>query len=116
MSKKKLIPHWHYVELYKSNIYYHLGWTPKEFEEYAAKEYGRQGGAPLGDGNCLEVVTPQGGHGIVIWIRKKTDHPALAHEAVHAAYWILAERGIDIRDSQGETFAYLVEFLIRKSK
>jgi hypothetical protein len=38
----------------------------------------------------------------------------LAHEAVHLAQFILIRAGIDPRDSNGETMAYLVGYLVDK--
>ena len=44
------------------------------------------------------------------------DLTTLAHEASHIAFFILSNAGIDARDSDGETFCYLLGTILEKLK
>ena len=48
----------------------------------------------------------------VIWARKN-DHINLAHEIMHAVFWAMYERGIDLSFEGEEAFTYLHTFLMR---
>ena len=109
--KESIKPMWNYCELYKMNFYFHLEWKEDEMIKYTAEHYDHKTEFNCA-GKCMFIVKKSGVTGIVIWIKSKKDIAALAHECVHAANWTLEDRGIDIRDSQAETIAFLVEYLM----
>ena len=65
------------------------------------------------DGICIQADFSSGRTQFILgWMTKE---PAvLAHEAVHLAQFILIRAGIDPRDSNGETMAYLVGWIVDK--
>jgi len=65
------------------------------------------------DGICIQADFSTGRTQFILgWMTK--DAAVLAHEAVHLAQFILIRAGIDPRDSNGETMAYLVGYLVDK--
>ena len=111
MSRK---PEWHYCELYKMNFNFHIGWTQKQFEKYASEEYNHDRDYSSCNGVRLRIEDMDtGAVSSVIWVRNKNDYSGLAHECIHSALCILEERGIDARDSHGETLCYLVEYIMK---
>lgn len=65
------------------------------------------------DGICIQADFSSGCTQFILgWMTK--DPAVLAHEATHLAQFILIRVGIDPRDSNGETMAYLVGFLVDK--
>jgi hypothetical protein len=65
------------------------------------------------DGICIQADFSSGRTQFILgWMVK--DVSVLAHEATHLAQFILIRAGIDPRDSNGETMAYLVGFLVDK--
>ena len=97
------------------NYYFFIGWKESDFLKYARKNYNYERDS-LGDGLCIEVVHSGNCYGYAVWTRKGADIATLAHEIIHAANFALERRGIDIRDSDGETLAYYVEYLMRKAR
>lgn len=57
-------------------------------------------------GACTELSP---GHYLIGWFDGKLS--TLVHECTHAAMFLLQHVGIDPTDSQGETLAYLLEWL-----
>ena len=55
------------------------------------------------------------GRASFIWFRTKK-HSTIAHEVIHAAYFILEECGIKHDESNHEVFAYLVGYLVENIK
>lgn len=105
MKKITNKPLWFYCELYKVNYYFFLGWKADEFIDYSQKHYNHKPEC-LGYGVCLELCHDNGCYGYAV----------IAHEIIHAASNALEMRGIDIRDSNRETFAYYVEYIMRRLK
>ena len=65
------------------------------------------------DGICIQADWNTGRTQFILgWMTK--DAAVLAHEAVHLAQFILIRAGIDPRDSNGETMAYLVGWIVDK--
>ena len=68
----------------------------------------------MADGVCLQSDYRDGTTKFVIgWMSR--DVAVLAHEAVHLAQFILLRAGIDPKDSNGETMAYLVGYIVDKA-
>ena len=115
MQKNKIKPAWYYCELYKMNFYFFIGWNAGKYAEYVLKNYNYElNNISSCDGNCLSIDIGSG-HGKVICTRDKRSISTLAHECLHASIDTLTMRGIDIRDSNGETLAYYMEFLMEKA-
>lgn len=113
METSKMQPGWIYDDVYGMNFYFHIGWSIEDMDHYSRHTYGHETDWQDSDGRCLRVVFQENGAiGNVIWIRKSDDYATLAHECVHAARNTFDDRNIDIRDSDTETFAYYVEFLM----
>ena len=63
------------------------------------------------DGICIQSDYDTGVTKFILgWMNK--DPSVLAHEAVHLAQFILLRAGIDPRDSNGETMAYVVGWIV----
>lgn len=63
------------------------------------------------------VYTKRGQQIAVIWLRKgKAKAGELAHEAFHAAHWILQSKGLWLTDSSEEAYAYLIQFIVKSIK
>ncbi len=110
MRSKK--PKHHYCEMYKVNIYYFLGWLPKDFYTYAIKHFEidldmkRKGGFTL--------KGPSGDY--AIWTCKSDkDKCYLVHECVHTAAWILKDAGVRACFENDEAQAYLTEYIYKKA-
>jgi hypothetical protein len=66
------------------------------------------------DGICIQAEWDSGRTQFILgWMSK--DVSVLCHEAVHLAQFILLRAGIDPRDSNGETMAYLVGWIVDKA-
>lgn len=57
---------------------------------------------------------PMSGGGSVVWL-KKMDKPTLLHECVHAANFLLMDRGIPHTEDTEEIYAYLITWLYNKA-
>lgn len=55
------------------------------------------------------------GHSSFIWFKTK-ENSMIAHEVIHATYFILEECGIRHDESNHEVFAYLVGYLVKNIK
>lgn len=53
---------------------------------------------------------------VIIWLRPNADITTLAHEAFHAARWVLEARGHDLTHEAGEeATAYYLQWIMRSS-
>lgn len=50
----------------------------------------------------------------VFWFNPGADLAVIAHEVLHAAYWVLKEKGLTLDDSSEEAYAYFTEWLVRE--
>lgn len=102
-----MTPKHFYCEIYKTDIYYFLGWNPGRFTNYCIKNYGYDPGEQS-EGLCAHVRD-----NIIIWTKHRKRFELLAHESVHAAHWILESRGICSINDNAEPLAYLVELIFK---
>jgi len=87
-----------------------LARTQAEFER-ACNSLGVEVPDKHADGVCVQADMSGGTTKFILaWMTK--DPATLAHEAVHLAQFILLRAGIDPRDSNGETMAYTVGWVV----
>lgn len=48
-----------------------------------------------------------------IWINPRAGSSTIAHEAFHAAYWVLGDRGLGLTAASEEAWAYYLGWLVR---
>lgn len=63
-----------------------------------------------GRGGIFKVISQKGTDVGVIWA---DDIPNLAHEILHAVFWVADNRGIELHSKSEEAFCYLHTFLMR---
>jgi hypothetical protein len=118
MSKPKFKHIW--IELYHVDLY----WVVCErgrYEQLIKDEFGVD--APEGGKNSdarFEVHSKEGREIGVLWFNtknaEKPNMEIIAHEAFHAAHWILQKQGLWLTDSSEEAYAYLIQFIVKKIK
>lgn len=50
----------------------------------------------------------------VFWLNPIADAPVVAHEALHAVYWLMKEKGLTLNDESQEAYTYYLEWLLRE--
>lgn len=108
-----MVPRFWFCEVYRVNFYYFIGWKGRCFERYALEEFNHETDCSESRGKYL-LVEKNNATINCIWIRKKKDYPALAHESVHAALSVFDYIGQKVDSEYDESFCYLVEAIIRK--
>ena len=106
-SKFKVLHLWDAV--YLTNLYVCYGWPKKNFTE-ALKNNDVECYTKLRQG----IAILDNDDNVWIWTLKK-DIPNLVHEAVHAAEYVLLDRGLEFRDETSEAFAYYVAMVVRET-
>ena len=106
----------HYFDpLYRKNFYFCIGWRPADFDRYMVKEFNYKWASDGKDG-CTNLVTfSNGSLGLVIWIKRKKDYVALAHECVHAANFVLSRVGVKADFDNDEPQAYYIGLIMQKA-
>ena len=67
---------------------------------------------PNSDNPCkFEALTMDFDAGPIILFPLKTSHDTIAHELLHAAYFILDGRGVNMSDDSQETYAYTIGYI-----
>ena len=100
------------LSIYKANVDFIFG----DFKKYQATlkrryDYEKKN-EPLG--NTVKVELENGEIIYILWLGK-LDYGALAHEAVHVANYIFADRRIYIGGfKEDEPFTYLVEWIVNE--
>jgi hypothetical protein len=102
-----------YLEMYRVNYYFFLGWDKLAFEIYVKKYFNHEVGSGHYDGKCM-MFTSASGSVVCLWA-KKNDRGSFIHELVHAGSMTLDHIGIDARQDNGEALAYLVGHLYDKA-
>lgn len=116
MAKNKKAT-WYYSEFVKNNFLFLVGWSGKDFSDYCMDKFNYDVGSTRHKfGMCLDMVASHKGgyNGLVIWVEKKSDYPALAHECIHAVIIALERAGITPCNDTGETLAHMVDTLMEK--
>ena len=103
MTTKK-IPHHFYCELYYQNFYFCMGWKRSEIKSYFNIEIDE-----IAKGSTISTHG-----GVIIWIDSKESLGALAHESVHAAKFLFAQKGIISSNENDEPLAYMVQWIFEK--
>jgi hypothetical protein len=63
-------------------------------------------------GFTYQIPTNEGNY-YVVWVKDPTNIPIITHEAIHVAYFILQEKGVEFGDN-AESLAYLVGYIVEK--
>jgi len=105
-------PIYYYLELYRTQYYYCLGWNASEVEALLLKLNATLDSAIDGAGACLQIDSPTG-HVIIIWTKRKCT-TILAHECLHAANMTLSWIGWRADMNNDEPQAYLMHHLMEK--
>lgn len=101
MSKKS---YHFYCETYGENFYFAPEWSKKYLSEFTGVSVGSE------NGKCLKNE-----QGVLIWVEKydlKNLH-VLMHECIHAANYVLHDRGVVTTTDNDEALAYLAEFVFK---
>lgn len=111
---KKLRHLW--IELYGINIYY-IRCPRSDYEKRIKAEFGHNApkAGPDVDGR-FEVHDKDGEKIGVIWLDEDADMGHLVHECLHAAHYFLQDRGLHLSDSAEEAYAYLIQYIFKKTK
>lgn len=108
----------YYDECWLQNFWFFIGWKPELFESWIKKEWDYTPDLLDNVGKTLEATHFDGGSVIVIWTREKRGpkfYETLGHEAVHAAMFCLANKGVKVTPDNDEPLAYLVGVIMRKA-
>lgn len=62
---------------------------------------------------CVCIRDPAFGTATAIWLRPDASLAVVAHEAFHATFYVMEEKGIRLSDASEEAFAYYLEWLMR---
>lgn len=106
-------PGWYFCPTWRQNFYFFIGWKPEAFEKYVLKTYGHDPDIGGANGKTL-CLDGRDGSRFLVWTKKR-DASIIAHECVHAANWMLAERGYKFDPHNDEPMAYLVGALVREA-
>lgn len=113
-------PKFYWCELWRMNFHFFLGWHRDDFIGYVEKNYG-EGLLTLpglASGKTLYLENKKAEHeAILIWVKYKgkKGFSTLAHECVHAANWVLRDRGVQPDFDNDEPQCYLVGNLVRQA-
>lgn len=89
---------------------------PADIAAEASGPDGRMNGEGLagkGGRACLIRDTPSGDVA-VFWFASTSDTAVIAHEALHAVYWILKRKGLTLDEPSEEAYTYYLEWLVRE--
>ena len=108
MKKPKFI----YEATWRHNFYFCIGWSEKDFANYALKTFNYESDWSNGDGCCL-LCANEGTEISVVWTRnKKID--VIAHECLHAVFNLMEAKKIKLSNETDEVFCYLLQRLIKE--
>lgn len=109
-SPKYLIDYF-YEPLWKCNVWYVDCPKHEIFQEVIHAELGVEipNRGDVGGYSC--VISDKKGTIYAFWAPKKTPW-FVAHEALHATFNILWDRGLDVSRTSDEAFTYLLEFIL----
>lgn len=65
-------------------------------------------------GRFMGTRHPTTGLIATFWISPSADVPVIAHEVLHATFWVLKEKGLTLDDSSEEAYTYFIEWLTRE--
>jgi hypothetical protein len=107
-------PHIFHLDIYKENFYFFAGAS-----EYVIKSFFKRNKIDIDldfkndSGNTIMTE-----FGIVIWLDDRSFNPEnlgnLAHEANHAANYILKDRGIRGSRDNDEAASYLIGYIVKE--
>ena len=97
--------------VYRINIYYIKTKSQKECLQIIKKEFGIELKKEKSQAGHFGVMRASDGEEVgVIWA---TDNINLAHECMHAVFWIAERRGLELHEKSEEAYCYLHTFLMR---
>ena len=67
-------------------------------------------------GGRFEVYTKKDNDICVIWIPMKASYDVVAHEVFHCSYWILQQIGMRLTNASEESYAYLIQYILKQMK
>lgn len=115
---KKPLPKFWYCDVWKENFWFFIGWKKEDFISWIKKHSGHDIYIGEQAAGHTSWVSDSKGSRVCIWIKKKGGvqfHEILAHEAVHAANFVLGPRGAKLDFENDEMQAYLVGAIVRKA-
>lgn len=102
------------VPLYRTSVHVLIGVSEKETKKYY-KKLGGEKPEYCEMGETTEALTVCDRSGLVfILLSEKACHSIVAHEMLHATFYILDSRGIKLNDSSEEAFTYLLGYLMKE--
>lgn len=92
-----------YDYIYRENFYFYFEWTP---EEMRAKVWTHFHVSETCRGKCFEMKD-----GIHIWIKNRHEWGTMVHECIHAANYLLKEKGVKVSRTNDEPLTYYAQWL-----
>lgn len=111
MRKK---PKFYYLDLYRMNYYFCIGWKQRDVEAYLRKTFHFESDIGHADGYTIKI-TDDRGCTILVWTKNRNDMGTLAHEATHAASFTLGRAGVKPDFDNDEACAYLVGLIVDRA-
>lgn len=103
-----------WCKVYKVNYFFCIGWSGVDLSEYMLKKWDHRYNPSGKDGACFHCEDDHG-DSIIIWTRKKTDYPCMAHECCHAVNMVFDKKGLKFGLDNDECQTYMVECLMREA-
>ena len=105
-----------FVELYGFNLYY-IKCDRSQYDKRVKYEFNEK--APfkqVSTYGTFEVYT-KGAQAIgVLWLSEKAKIDHLLHECFHAVHYFLDDYGFNLSNNSEEAYAYLLQYLFKKTK
>lgn len=98
--------------IYRQNYYYFNCKTEKNYQKLLKMKFKIDRELKDKDGGC-EVYKQTGIDVCFIWSKGK-DISVIAHEVFHAVHYVLERKGIKLSDETDESYAYLIQFLMKE--
>jgi hypothetical protein len=70
---------------------------------------------PSGSGSCTNLHEEDYGQVVLIWVRPEVNIGVLAHEALHAASFVLRRKGLRFSSKSEEAFTYYMEWIFEEA-
>jgi hypothetical protein len=103
-----------YDEIFCSTFYFLVS-DAKTYQQACLKHFKKKEKTFGMSGRFTAWVCENGEQVPTMWI-EKWDDEIIIHECIHAATWLLTDRGVDYKDDNDETLAYYVTWLFKKIK
>jgi len=104
----------YYEKLFGINLYWFRG-SRKDYASLVKKKFRRMAPERSDSYGTFETYKRNGKWVGVIWLRSRR-FDVLVHECFHAVHWNLFDKGLTLTDSSEETYAYLLQSLVKELK